>query len=121
MSWFTATKKVEKFEVFLLPQEVQKQVGNLTTTRVVQQMVCIRQDGKQQHWGYCATDPARATFLPLSGFPMELVGEVQRQINLLNKYEAGEGPEPPVMLASGRTAAEQDADNAEAEDDFDDE
>lgn len=74
-------------------------------------------------YGYCPLDgpggERRGTFLPLSGFPMALVPEVQRQINALRGYPDG-SVKPADMINSGRTAAEQDADDEDGEDYYDD-
>lgn len=103
-----------KITVTLRPMVVPKKVGNLTVKRSVKQdYVDIEtEDGKKQTWGYVSSIPGLDTFLPLSGFPMELTAEVQRQINELRGYKEGEGPKPPQMVANGRTAAEQEADAA---------
>jgi hypothetical protein len=100
------------FEVRLRPMTTVKRIGNLTVQQDCKQdyVDIFTPDGRGQTWGYCPHGKGRGTFLPLSGFPKELVGEVQRQINLLRGYPEGEGPAPPVMVETGRTAAEQEAD-----------
>lgn len=110
-----------EFEVRLRPMTVQKRVGNLTVDQDCKQdyVDIFTPDGKGQTWGYCPHGEGRGTFLPLSGFPKELVGEVQRQINLLRGYKEGDGPAPPEMIETGRTAAEQEA--AAQQDDYDEE
>lgn len=108
---------IESFEVVLVPHEVKQKVKNVTVTKSLQQdqVYIVTTDGRQL-WGYCPTDEKRGGFLPLSGFPKELVPEVQKQINHLRGYKAGEGPEPPVILETGRTAQEQRQDSESNED-----
>lgn len=110
-----------EFEVRLRPMTVEKRVKNLVVKQDCKQdyVDIFTPDGKGQTWGYCPHGEGRGTFLPLSGFPKELAGEVQRQINKIRGYKDGEGPAPPVMIETGQTAAEQEA--AAYQDDDEDE
>lgn len=108
----------ESFKVVLKPHTVEKTVGNITVTQSLNQdQVIIVTTTGQQMWGYAPTIPGHGTFLPLSGFPKEMVDEVQRQINEIR----GTNDKAPVMLDSGRTAAEQEAESIEDETDLDEE
>jgi hypothetical protein len=113
----------EKFTVKLVPMTVPKVVGNLVVQKSLNQdrVDIFNEKGEGATWGYCPTVEGHGTFLPLSGFPKELVGEVQRQINILRGFKDGEGPPPPQMIETGRTAAQQaaEAQEAEAQDDYD--
>jgi hypothetical protein len=115
----------QKIVVKLVPMTVPKVVGNLVVQKSLNQdrVDIYNERGDGATWGYCPTVEGHGTFLPLSGFPKELVGEVQRQINEIRGFAAGEGPPPPQMLVTGRTAAEQAAEATceEAEEDFDEE
>jgi hypothetical protein len=102
--------ELKNFKVVLKPFTVEKQVGNITVTQSLNQdqVIIVTAQG-QQMWGYSPTLPGHGTFLPLSGFPKELCPEVQRQINEIR----GTNDKPPVMIESGRTAAEQAAESVE--------
>ena len=104
----------ESFTVVLEPFTCQQTVGNLTVTKSMNQdqVIIVTMSGRRM-WGYSPTIPGHGTFLPLSGFPKELVGEVQRQINEIRGTNAR-----PVMLESGRTAAEQKADGVDDDEDL---
>jgi hypothetical protein len=107
---------VDSFEVKLEPFTVEKTVGNLTVTQSLNQdRVVIVTNTGQRCWGYCSTLKGCEIFLPLSGFPKELVAEVQRQINALKGYPEGEGPNAAVVIETGRTAGEQAADADDTE------
>ena len=113
-------------KVTLEPRIFQKTRGNLTVDVHLDDWVVIEnlETGHRQSWGYCPLDDGpfiRGTWLPLSGFPMELGDEVQRQINIIRGYEEGKEAEPPKMIESGRTAAEQEADGLEDDGELDDE
>jgi hypothetical protein len=107
----------EKFTVKLVPMTVPKVVGNLVVQKSLNQdrVDIFNENGEGRTWGYCPTVPGHGTFLPLSGFPKELAEEVQRQINELRGFSSGEGPAPPQMVATGRTAGQQAAEAAESE------
>ena len=108
---------MEHFKVVLQPFTCDEQHGNITLTKSLNQdQVIIVTPQGQRVWGYVSTVQGHGTFLPLSGFPMELTEEVQRQINEIRGVEC----QPPRMIASGRNAAEQDADQ-EFEDQDDEE
>jgi len=106
---------MESFKVVLKPFTVEETIGNVTVTKSLNQDIVIIVTAQgQQSWGYCPTVPGHGTFLPLSGFPMELVGEVQRQINEIR----GENFAPPEMIESGPTAAEEQAESETDEEEF---
>lgn len=85
-------------------------MGNLTVKkRLNQDRVVITTSAGRQCWGYCSTIDGQQVFLPLSGFPMELVQSVQDKLNAMH-FPQGGGPDAAIVIDSGRTAAEQDAD-----------
>lgn len=75
--------------------------------------VFVTQGSQRRHWGYVWDHPKGGKFQPLSGFPTELVPEVQKQINGIRGFAEGSGPAPPVMVRQGGTAQQQ---REEAED-----
>jgi len=114
----------QKLTVKLVPMMVPKVVGNLVVQKSLNQdrVDIFNEKGEGRTWGYCPTVPGHGTFLPLSGFPKELAAEVQRQINEIRGFASGDGPQPPEMITTGRTAGEQAADAAEPEaEDFEEE
>lgn len=97
----------DTFVVKLEPFTLQETVGNLTVTKSLNQdRVIIVTDSGQRTWGYCSTFAGHEVFLPLSGFPKELVPEVQRQINILKGYADGDGPLPAEVIETGPNAEE---------------
>lgn len=108
-----------KIIVELEPREITVLKHGLTVNRHIDDWVIITDvaSGDRRVHGYCPLDGDgchRGTFLPLSGFPVDLVDEVQRQINEIRGYGAN-GVAPPVMIDSGRTAEEQAKDSADLE------
>jgi len=108
---------LDHFRVVLVPHTVQQKYKNVTVTKSLNQdqVFTVTVDGRRL-MGYCPTIPGREQFLPLSGVPMEIVPEIQRQINELRGFESGEGPAPIQMTETGRTAAEQRAESYDEED-----
>lgn len=110
---------IEQFTVELEPHTIRQTRRGLTVTKELnQKKVFIVTADSRTLWGYCHSEPAQARFLPLSGFPAELVAEVQRQINLQNGFDDKDGPQPPAILFTGRTAAEQRQDDQQEVEEF---
>ena len=79
--------------------------------------VAVNLGNGHRSWGRCNRD-GDAVFVPLSGFPKELVPEVQEALNNLKGCEPGTGPEPVEIIDSGPTnedaiAIEDDEDEYE--------
>lgn len=103
----------EDFEIDLTPMYGEKRVDNVVVKVDLQQMyVHITANGRRRHWGYVSTRPGHGWFLPLSGFPKEMVDAVQQKVNALLSPDGG-GPSAKPMARTGNNAQEQE----EGEDD----
>lgn len=98
----------EEFDVDLTPMYGDKIADNvLTKIYLEQDYVHITANGKRRLWGYVSTREGHGQFLPLSGFPKELVPAVQEKINAI-RFPDGGGPAAKSMERSGATAQEQE-------------
>jgi len=107
--------------VKLHPHTVYKRVDNLEVDVTWQDWVAVDTGSGFKSWGFC--DRVGGVFVPLSGFPRELVPEVQRQVNELRGCAPGTGPAPLAIEDSGPTNQDQEIvedDEEEYEDEQDD-